>query len=116
MPSFALKTIIGAPISISTSTKDLLLTLLLTHLTQSVSKKKHKAKPAKKGKAEEPKAAYGKKVTFFNSFEEQEEDNFRWLASLTPEQHLQNATVLIKRVYAADLKRNPSIGSRLYFD
>lgn len=52
----------------------------------------------------------------FDSFSEQEEDNYRWLAKLSPEQHLINATALIKRIFADKLKLNPNIGTKLTFE
>lgn len=66
-------------------------------------------------KAEEPKVAF-KTVRVFNSFEEQEKAEIEWLASLSPEEHLQNTTALIKRVFAEDLKRHPKIGDSIYID
>jgi hypothetical protein len=44
------------------------------------------------------------------------EDNYKWLASLTPEQHLHNALNHIKQIYAEELKRNPHLGNTLIFD
>ncbi len=67
----------------------------------------------------EPKATYGKApggVSFFSSFEDMEKDNYKWLASLTAEQHLENATSLIKRIFAADLKKHPHLGNKISFD
>ncbi len=55
-------------------------------------------------------------VKFFSSFEEMEDDNYKWLATLTPEQHLQNATANIKRIFAEDLKKNPRIGNKIIFE
>lgn len=52
----------------------------------------------------------------FDSFSEQEDDNYRWLAKLSPEQHLINATALIKRIFADKLKLNPNIGTKLTFE
>jgi hypothetical protein len=52
----------------------------------------------------------------FDSFSEQEDDNYRWLANLSPEQHLINATALIKRIFADKLKLNPIIGTKLTFE
>lgn len=52
----------------------------------------------------------------FNSFQEQENDNYKWLASLTPVEHLQNATALIKRIFADSLKQNPTLGTNLTID
>jgi hypothetical protein len=54
-------------------------------------------------------------IRFFLSFTEQEKDNYSYLAGLTSIQHLQNATALIKRIFAEDLKKNPKIGNRIYF-
>lgn len=42
-------------------------------------------------------------ISFFSSISEQEEEHYKWLASLTPEQHLQNAVANIKRIYAQEL-------------
>jgi len=78
--------------------------------------RKHK-KALKENIVKEPSAAYTidkkKTVTIFNSFEEAEEDNYKWLASLSGEQHLINAVALIKRIYAEDLKKHPKIGNKL---
>ncbi|MCX6290962.1 MAG: hypothetical protein NT126_04290 [Bacteroidetes bacterium] len=57
-----------------------------------------------------------KVMHFFSSLEDMEADNYQWLATLTPEQHLKNATALIKRIFADDLKKNPTIGIQLSFD
>lgn len=72
-------------------------------------------------KAEEPAVGYSsveqkKALHIFTSFDSMEDDNYRWLASLTPEQHLLNATALIKRIFADDLKKNPHIGTTIHFD
>lgn len=79
-------------------------------------KKKHK-KNSTEQQVKEPSVAYntdkGKSLTIFNSFEEAEEDNYKWLASLTGEQHLQNAHKLMKRIFAEDLKKNPTVGTKL---
>lgn len=78
--------------------------------------KKYKKKSSE-SKVKEPVVAYqadkGKSLAIFNSFEEAEEDNYKWLASLTGEQHLINAVALIKRIYAEDLKKHPKIGTKL---
>jgi hypothetical protein len=50
---------------------------------------------------------------FSSSFQQDADDNYRWLASLTPEQHLANATANIKRIYKDTLKTNPSLGTNL---
>ncbi len=78
--------------------------------------KKYKTKE-EKTEAKEPQVGYGEKeMMFFNSFEEQENDNYRWLATLTPEQHLNYTTELIKRVYSKQLKEHPTIGNTLIID
>jgi len=55
-------------------------------------------------------------VHFFNSIDEQEVDNCRYLASLSPEQHLKNATALIKRIFVNDIKQNKSNPKHIIFD
>jgi hypothetical protein len=78
---------------------------------------KKKADEAKSTDVNEPLATYGeKRIHFFKSLEEQENDNYRWLSTLTPEQHLKHATELIKRVFADDLKQNPTLGNRITFE
>ena len=54
----------------------------------------------------EPSAEYGAGMglTFFNSFEEMEEHDAKELSALSPLQHLKNATALIKKVFAKELK------------
>jgi hypothetical protein len=85
-------------------------------------KKKNKYRKTKQKKlsVSEPGSIYGKTgakdVHIFSSFSEMEENNFKWLAALTPHQHLQNAVALIKRIFADDLKRKPKIGNRLIID
>ena len=71
-------------------------------------------------KADEPQAAYIKKTLhIFKSFEEQAESEYKELASLTPEQHLQNAVELIKRVYGIKEENGEEKEKKeriLYFD
>ena len=57
-----------------------------------------------------------KSIQFFSSLEEMEEDNYKWLSTLTPEQHLMNAVAHIKQIYAEELKRNPGLGTEIIFD
>lgn len=61
----------------------------------------------------EPETEYqlSNKMVFFSSFEEAAEDNYKWLASLTPEQHLANTVQLISRLYSDALKKQPEIGT-----
>jgi|ERR1017187_5142391 predicted nucleotidyltransferase len=85
-------------------------------LNKNDKKNIYKAK-SKTSEVKEPLVAYGdKRIRFFNSFEEQEKDNYSWLASLSPEQHLHYATQLIKRVFANELEANPTIGNKIKFD
>ncbi|TKC01461.1 hypothetical protein [Pedobacter cryotolerans] len=46
------------------------------------------------------------RIRFYNSFEEEAEDNYKHLASLNAEQHLINAKNLIERVFSNYLKDN----------
>ena len=57
-----------------------------------------------------------KNIAIFNSHLEMEEENYKWLATLSPEQHLENATALIKRIFADDLRKNPRIGNKISID
>ena len=79
--------------------------------------KKKLIKKTKSIVVSEPEVAYeSNRIRIFKSFEEQEEDNLKWLASLTPEQHLYYGTLLIKRIFSEELKQNPTIGNRIKFD
>lgn len=79
---------------------------------------KSKKKSNKAGKTEEPQVSYksasAKSVYAFSSFEELEEHEARYMASLSPLEHLRNATALIKRVFAEDLKKNPKLGRKIH--
>jgi len=55
-------------------------------------------------------------ISFFNSIEQQEEEHYKWLASLTPEQHLQNAIANIKRIYAKELSEQITPSKELRFE
>lgn len=52
-------------------------------------------------KVKEPLATYQTKnrIKIYHSFEEEAEDNYKYLASLSPEQHLANIKKLIDRIY-----------------
>lgn len=70
------------------------------------STRKYKRKKSAVKQIKEPVVTYNqKKITVFNSFEEAEEDNYKWLASLSPEQHLINAVKLIKRIHPKESKK-----------
>lgn len=51
----------------------------------------------------------------FSSHHEQEEDNYQYWLSLTPEQRIANATSLIRKVFADQLKQ-PGKPNRIIFD
>jgi hypothetical protein len=79
-----------------------------------------KEKPKKGSKVEESPASYlppMKKniVVSFSSFEEAAAYEAAYMASLTPLEHLRNATELIQRVFAEDLKKHPKLGTKIYF-
>ena len=77
------------------------------------NKKANKIKPTP---GEEPTNDHSKnRISFFSSLKEQEIENYKWLASLTPEENLYHATQLIKRVFAKELAQYPIIGNRVKF-
>lgn len=81
-------------------------------------KKKHKAKSKdEEMPLNEPIVSYSAKnrIRFYNSFEEQANDNYQHLASLKPEQHFENAKNLIERVYSKQLK-NKTRSRRIIFN
>ena len=51
----------------------------------------------------------------FSSLQQQEEDNYTYWLSLTPEQRIANATSLIRKVFADQLKQ-PGKPNRIIFD
>jgi hypothetical protein len=54
----------------------------------------------------EPAMVYGKRsITTFTSFEEMNEAEAKAIANISPIVHLQNATMLIRKVYAEQLKQ-----------
>lgn len=72
-------------------------------------------------KVNEPQPGYGThanagELRFFKSFKEAEDYDNKWLASLTPEQHLHNAVQLIKRHYKNQLDDNPNIENNFTID
>lgn len=56
------------------------------------------------------------KIHFYASLDEMAEDNYKWLASLTAEQHLQNALAHIKQIFSEELKRNRGLGTQIIFE
>ena len=54
----------------------------------------------------EPAMVYGKhSITISTSFEEMNESEAKAMANISPITHLQNATMLIRKVYAEQLKQ-----------
>ena len=68
----------------------------------------------KNNELNEPAGQYNR-IRFFKSFEEADDADAAEMAALSPVQHLQNATELIKRIYAKELKEHPTLGDRIYF-
>ena len=76
---------------------------------------------SEENKASEPQPVYNSHSNqndfkIFHSFQEAEDDNNKWLASLTPDQHLQNAVVLIKRLYSSQLASNTDSEAHFIID
>jgi hypothetical protein len=46
-----------------------------------------------------------KKIKFFSSFEEMNEADAQEMAAISPIAHLQNATIIAKKVFSEDLKK-----------
>ena len=65
----------------------------------------------------EPTVSYQTKnrINFYRSFEEETEASYKYLASLSPEQHLANAKQLIDRIYSEELK-NRSKNNKISFN
>ncbi len=70
----------------------------------------------------DPQAGYNQvavnapEISFFASIQKQEEAHYKWLASLTPEQHLQHAVANIKRIYAKELSEQAEPPIELRFE
>ena len=73
-------------------------------------------KSSKKTKVNEPEAVYlKKKLTFYESFEEENEDMIKYWASLDGITHLKNVTALINQVYKEELERLKTMPKKLTF-
>lgn len=77
-----------------------------------MNKKENKNEKNEQKRVEEPENAY-QTVKIFDSFEEQEEAEIKWLASLSYEEHLKNGSALIKRIFTENLEKYPEIGNEL---
>lgn len=64
-------------------------------------------KDESKNKVNEPAAENAnQEITFFNSFKEMNESQYKYWASLTPEQRLINHYKLITEIYKDELEKN----------
>jgi hypothetical protein len=77
-----------------------------------MSTKKEKHSKSDKNQVEEPSVAF----KIYPSFQEMEEDELKWLAGLSPKEHLQHTTSLIQRMFSKQLEEHPKLGTRIYFD
>lgn len=76
-----------------------------------------KKKQSNNSEISEPIVPYEtKEIHIFSSYEEMDDDYYKWLASLSPEEHLQFAVTLIKRVFATDMKQFPVLGNEIIID
>ncbi len=80
-----------------------------------MSEDKNSQNEKDENRVEEPATAFNS-IHVYNSFDEMEQDHLKWLASLSPEEHLQHATSLIKRVFAKQLEKYPELGKHITFD
>ena len=91
--------------------------IILKHLYGSITMSKKKRNvPDKTSEAREPQPAYGKRIVFFNSFEEENEYTHRYYASLTPEESLAQVTGM-RLLRNLDLNENINPwGNKIYMD
>lgn len=65
----------------------------------------------------EPQGFYGnRKITFYKSFEEENDATYTYYSGLTPVQCLQQLNQLVRQFYQTELKNKPTIGPRITFD
>lgn len=67
--------------------------------------KMKKNNPQQKNTVSEASAVYKKSVSTFTSFEEMNEAEAKTMATIAGINHLQNATSLIRKIYAEELKK-----------
>jgi hypothetical protein len=65
-------------------------------------------------KANEPVSPYGKRLVIDNSLEGQENDNYYYWISLTPEQRLAGVTKMMEAMYRSGISTKKD--NRIYFD
>ena len=82
-----------------------------------MSKKKTYKTKEKQNTVEEPTVGYNKpRITVFKSFEEENEFTHKQYALIPPLENFENVTIMVKRFYKKELKENPTLGNRIYFD
>jgi uncharacterized protein (UPF0262 family) len=64
---------------------------------------------------DEPKPEYSSKRLIFSTLSEQEEENYRYWLSITPEQRIANTTSLIRHIFADQLRESRA-HNRIIFD
>jgi len=80
-------------------------------------KKKTNKTKVKPQEVNEPLAAYGeKRIVFFKSFEEENEYTYKQRALTPAIENLKNVTSMVKRFFSKELKNNPTLGNRIFFD
>ena len=70
----------------------------------------------KANEPEDPFFAGNKRITFFSSFVEENEATHRYYSLLTPEERLSHVNKMIKRIFADELLKYPTLGNRIFFD
>jgi len=67
--------------------------------------------------ANEPIGFYNsRKITFYKSFEEENEAKYAYYASLTMQERLNQLNQLLKQIYGAEFGPEKTFGSKIYFD
>lgn len=61
-------------------------------------------------------ATGNKRITFFSSFERGNEATHRYYASLTPEERLLHVNEMVRRIFADELSKHPTLDNRIFFD
>ncbi len=82
-----------------------------------MAKKKTYNSKTKSTVANEPLVNYrADRLQFFNSFEEENEYTYKERASMTPLENFKTVTLMLKLHFQKQLKENPTLGNRIYFD
>lgn len=65
----------------------------------------------------EPQEFYGsRKITFYGSFEEENEAKYAYYASLSPQECLQQLNALLNQFYGSEYGTEKTLGKKIYFD